>query len=130
MIWDIIGNNVAMSQFATLFAIMSQIYIIRVKSLVLFSVKSQKTLCHNDFFDIICDGYGGYTGGTGGCPPVKVTIINFFWKFNLSLGVSQLDLFFIMSQNLRHLKLINLKNMSQKILRHYLKLCLKSHYVW
>ena len=75
-----------MSQFATLFAIMSQINIIRVKSLVLFSVKSQKTLCHNDFFDIICDGYGGYTGGTGGCPPCKSNNNYFFLKIQFKSG--------------------------------------------
>ena len=75
-----------MSQFATLFAIMSQINIIRVKSLVLFSVKSQKTLCHNDFFDIICDGYGGYTGGTGGCPPCKSSNNYFFLKIQFKSG--------------------------------------------
>ena len=48
---------------------MSQIDIIRVKSLVLFSVKYQKILLHNVLEDIICAGQGGLQGGTGGCPP-------------------------------------------------------------
>ena len=49
-IWHFIGNNVAMSQFATLFAIKCQIGFIWIKSQDLFSIKWQKTLCHNVLF--------------------------------------------------------------------------------